>query len=445
MKDSLKEREWDQLVYSLGRGTCVLLLGPGVDVALPDGSRKNLNAELARSLSADLDEEAPDTALLSHVAQRYFHAEGRAALEGAVERFFRSHEPSTTAEHTFARIAELPFRLILTTRIDHTLDAYLRAAGKEPVVESYDIRGQSGDSLAKGTVQEPLIYQLFGDLPKPASLILTEDDIVRFFEAVVSGSPEIPPSVRSECGKPGTVFFLVGFGIQRWHTRVLLNVLGAKGSKSRSFAVGEFAAFGRATDKEAATFFREEFRIDALASKGDDLLPALVERWNKADRPIPDEGDDPSGGDASGPVRHAVTPRVFISYVREDSDRAEAICQAMRGRGLDPFWDREGIRGGDHWESVLENEVADADYFVLLQSSELAGQTFSYVHTEVSMALKKQSRAGPGVRFIYPLLIDDVEPLSTLKEIHSIAASEPSQVTEIADDIARDFQRRLRR
>lgn len=338
MSDGLKDRDWRQLVRSLRQRSCVLLLGPGADVRLPDGPT-NLSESLTRQLASELEQEVPSTARLGHIAQQYASSEGRNALESAVLDFLETHRPTVGDDPTFAALAKLPFKLILTTRHDDTIETHLRAEGKSPVVRWYDASEPALGDPEVGTVEAPLVYHLLGHPDKSSSLVLTGEDMVSFLEAVVSGSPGIPHSIRSEFKARGTMYLLVGFGIERWHTRVILSVLGAKESENRSFAVEEFKETKRATDEEAlkelsrsmdveaAHFFREEFMINTISSEADPLLSQLLEKW-RAEEDTAGPSESSSNAGSSGPVPQSSGARVFLSYVHEDVEPATSIYES---------------------------------------------------------------------------------------------------------------------
>jgi hypothetical protein len=43
---------------------------------------------------------------------------------------------------------------------------------------------------------------------------------------------------------------------------------------------------------------------------------------------------------------------VFLSYASEDTDAAQRICEALRSAGIEVWFDKSELRGGDAWGSV---------------------------------------------------------------------------------------------
>jgi TolB-like protein len=61
------------------------------------------------------------------------------------------------------------------------------------------------------------------------------------------------------------------------------------------------------------------------------------------------------------------TPDIFLSYNREDSDRARHFADAFAAEGLDVWWD-VALRSGEAYDEVTENALHDAKAVVVLWS-----------------------------------------------------------------------------
>ena len=44
---------------------------------------------------------------------------------------------------------------------------------------------------------------------------------------------------------------------------------------------------------------------------------------------------------------------VFLSYSSEDADAALRICDALRAAGLEVWFDKSELRGGDAWDASI--------------------------------------------------------------------------------------------
>ena len=95
----------------------------------------------------------------------------------------------------------------------------LKAAGKEPIVQRYHLRGDKRDNtefMLPGSPRTPVVYHLFGDAQEPGSLVLSENDLLDFLVAIVSERPPLPNSLVRALKRVGQSFLFVGFGIRHW-------------------------------------------------------------------------------------------------------------------------------------------------------------------------------------------------------------------------------------
>ena len=73
------------------------------------------------------------------------------------------------------------------------------------------------------SIEEPLVFHIFGMLRYPESIVITEDDFFDFL-GVVAESPELIPIDLHAAVAESSLLFL-GFGLQDWDVRVLLRTL----------------------------------------------------------------------------------------------------------------------------------------------------------------------------------------------------------------------------
>jgi len=102
---------------------------------------------------------------------------------------------------------------------------------------------------------------------------------------------------------------------------------------------------------------------------------------------------------------------VFLSYAREDQDRARAIAGALEARRWSVFWDRK-LLGGQEFRPVLERELQSARCVVVLWSERSLASPF--VRDEAAEALNGR---------LVPVLIDPVLPPLGFREIQHVDLS----------------------
>jgi hypothetical protein len=429
----VKEKDWSTLLWSLQRRNCILLLGPELAAeGLPVKSR-TLTGELARQLAGELNLPQGPALDLPRVAQQYGAQMGRNDLEDEVVRFYTAHDDSPSEIHQ--ALASLPFYFTITSCHDGLLRRAMEEAGKAPISERYDYRGEKEDSVTMGTVDRPLIYHLYGAIQEPESLVLTENDLLDFLVAVVSKNPPLPNNVRSELQKRGKSFLFLGFGIRHWYLRILLHVLKFNQSDSRSFALEAFQSQNLPDIEQTVLFYKTGYKIEVFDTEIESFVQELSERCRAA---APSTQPPPGAG-----LRQA---RVFLSYADEDQAVARRLYQELREGDLDPWLDKTGLSAGEDWDRAIKEKLDDADYVCVLQSRALLNKSFSYVNREINLALERQSYARKGVLYLIPLRIDDGPGLKDLEGLQALFMrdGDTDAVKSLVSTIKRDFQRRAR-
>lgn len=107
--------------------------------------------------------------------------------------------------------------------------------------------------------------------------------------------------------------------------------------------------------------------------------------------------------------------KIFISYAHQDEDKVKYIAEGYRAQGIDYFFDRHYLKGGDIYPLVIQDYIKNADLFLLCWSENAAKS--DYVQKERVQALQL---AFPNVQpyekatlTIYPL---SIEPQTRLPE-----------------------------
>jgi uncharacterized protein YfaA (DUF2138 family) len=55
---------------------------------------------------------------------------------------------------------------------------------------------------------------------------------------------------------------------------------------------------------------------------------------------------------------------VFLSYASQDADAARRICDALRAAGVEVWFDRSELRGGDTWDAKIRRQIKECALFV---------------------------------------------------------------------------------
>jgi hypothetical protein len=147
---------------------------------------------------------------------------------------------ASAQENPLRLLAELPLKVYVTTSYHNFLEVALSNVPKKPVTEIF----YWDDSLHwipsifdqepnfEPTVEQPLVYHLYGLDDYPASLVLTEDDYLDYLIKVSQESFQIyqkeqrrgiPTSIRRALS--GSSLLLLGYDVYDWEFRVLFRGL----------------------------------------------------------------------------------------------------------------------------------------------------------------------------------------------------------------------------
>jgi TIR domain-containing protein/SIR2-like protein len=430
------ELRWRGLVERIRRGTCILLLGPGVAIDPDDPEQTPLSVSLAHRLAADAtvadDKDLIDCDNLTYVAQLFHrHKKDRIELEMVVDDFYQPFDRLKPDFHQ--DMAALPFTLCINTTPDNFLYNALFEAGKEPRRDHYNFRRARKVIAVEPIIDKPLVYDLYGSRTEPESLVLTENDRLEFLVNVIKGSPELPPFIRSQFANSDTNFLFVGFGFQQWHNRILLHVLNAQGRRNRSFALEDQTFFTHPDYQQTVVFYANEHLIEFDQFSWLEFAKKLRNTYERSAVKKP--------GVAPEPPPNA--PKVFLCYASEDRDQVEQLNQRLRTAGIDTWQDKQNLRAGDNWDRqlvhVIENRV---DYVVVVQTPAMTSQVEGYFYKEIDAALERQKRFATEFRFILPVTLSIGEGMARLRDLHNISLYEPSGFASLIDAIQSDWQRR---
>ena len=496
MPTTVTARDWSVLLDSLERRTCAVLVGPGLPVRGPAGAARNLSIALSQKLAAelktdhDLVVEDPDN--LPLVAEFFLDRSSRADLEFEVRNFYTEalHE---RPDPTFDDLASLPFTLFVSSRHDLVLEHYLRPR-RTPDSFCYSLRGDAQPTLGVvGTVERPLVYHLLGSISDPASLVLTESELLDLLRSIASDAPPLPKDLVNAFASKS--FLFIGCELHAYYTRALLHMLELSRSGQRAFALEStpvnkdrhtfhleyrlgvwFYEVGyktlklidwdeqkfikelrrrweaqasdgeaQASDGEAQASDGEAQASDGEAQASDGEAQASDGEAQASDGEAQASDGEAQASDGEAPATTttaADSPLVFLSYFRKDADDAQQLINALAGHGIAIWRDTDRLKSGDRWldriADVIQKEV---DFFIVLHSAHLKEGVETYVHQEIEIALKRRSRRGRRMKFIYPVsLTANAHRLYSLDDLHvQHLVDLDAAVGHLASDIRKQF------
>jgi hypothetical protein len=102
----------------------------------------------------------------------------------------------------------------------------------------------------------------------------------------------------------------------------------------------------------------------------------------------------------------AAAQAVFLSYASQDADAARRICDALRAAGIEVWFDRSELRGGDVWDQKIRREIRDCALFIPVISTNTASRREGYFRLEWDLADQRSHRMARDQTFILPVCVD---------------------------------------
>lgn len=260
------------------RGNLLPILGFGLTDGLI-GQRRHLAERLAQQASmartGQLSDDLPGVAqfLVGFYGEHDMRDLVLSGLRDAIDRSGqRSDSPGSGSdidgmlkdlweserhdEEPYSILAQLPCPIFVNAHPSLLLSSALENAGKKPRVEHCRWRADVDDwpesvfessggvNDYQPTVDEPLVFQIFGSFEYPETLVLCEDDYLRFVHHVgrregSAANDAIPSCVKAAAATARLL--MVGFSLEDLDARVLMTALieqeGTAKRRSSSLAV----------------------------------------------------------------------------------------------------------------------------------------------------------------------------------------------------------------
>ena len=118
---------------------------------------------------------------------------------------------------------------------------------------------------------------------------------------------------------------------------------------------------------------------------------------------------------------------VFISYVRENQDQVDRLCESLKKSGVIVWLDRYDITPGILWEDAIRQAIRDGAFFIACFSKEYSEKTTTHMGEELNLAIEVLRKRPRGQAWFIPVVLpgggpDDVPdwevfPGKTLRSI----------------------------
>jgi TolB-like protein/Tfp pilus assembly protein PilF len=111
----------------------------------------------------------------------------------------------------------------------------------------------------------------------------------------------------------------------------------------------------------------------------------------------------PYSASQSSPVKGAV----FLSYASEDAVAAQRIAVSLRDAGVQVWFDKSELRGGDAWDQSIRRQIKSCALFLPIISKHTHERAEGYFRLEWKLAVDRSHLITATKAFLLPVAIDD--------------------------------------
>lgn len=386
--------QWDDLLFALQKGRCILVLGSGVSTGIDDAGVELPLTELLTNHLCDQIERKNivtegDRNNLFQIASEFVRHFGRTALERAVETFYK-RDALALPNRLQLDLAALPFHLVLCAAPDNLFYKALLAKNKSPEEVHYKPPGTDRadmyKDLDKPGISNPLVYNMLGIWTDASSLILTEGSQLDYLQDVIRHNDAIPNRLLEMCKAEKSVFVFLGFDFERWQLRLLLRALKLSAEDINHWAV----ARPNALKKDTVLFFKDQYGVHFMDNDSAAFVAELSNRYTAAPPPV---------------VAHPLIKlRAVCLYAQEDEvfrKELDAHLAPLRAHQNMETWDEACILPGEAIAEATQQAIDSAQVIILLASAD-------FVHTE-RLYHDQLARAAGRYRYgkakIFPIMV----------------------------------------
>jgi TolB-like protein/Flp pilus assembly protein TadD len=98
---------------------------------------------------------------------------------------------------------------------------------------------------------------------------------------------------------------------------------------------------------------------------------------------------------------------VFLSYASQDAEAAQRICEALRAAGVEVWFDKSELRGGEAWDQSIRRQIKTCALFVPVISHTTHDRREGYFRLEWKLAIDRSHLMDADMAFLLPIVIDD--------------------------------------
>jgi TolB-like protein/Tfp pilus assembly protein PilF len=97
---------------------------------------------------------------------------------------------------------------------------------------------------------------------------------------------------------------------------------------------------------------------------------------------------------------------VFLSYASQDAEAAKRMAEALRGAGVEVWFDQNELVGGDAWDAKIRGQISSCALFLPVISANTQARLEGYFRLEWKLAAQRTHTMADEKAFLLPIVID---------------------------------------
>ncbi len=398
---------WTDLARSIQKGRAILVLGPNAVTMMHHGQRVSLQTLLSSHLADALQRRNPSLPIIENPSLPYLaktledtifvqerqkkssfsEENARSALYGYIAEFYEQY--AFTDFPVYRQLAKMPFHFMVETGHAPYLEQALDNENKfDTKCFYYHYANPTHNNSIKFEDKDirpdaPLIYQLFGSVEQPDSMIVTERDQLAFLDAILQqeNTAGIPNNVAihftSVKDKNATqqfekTFVFLGFDFNEWHLRLIMHLIGRYQRQKETYALQNPTDIGELT----RFFYSNNFDVRFVDTPAEQFLEEIHAAILQ-----PETETTPTSAKL----------KVFLMYAPEDEAVKTALDVQLNPIKRTDFietWDESQILPGAEKEQEITQRIEAADIILLLVTANFFGSDHLFDH-QLQVALRR--------------------------------------------------------
>ena len=101
--------------------------------------------------------------------------------------------------------------------------------------------------------------------------------------------------------------------------------------------------------------------------------------------------------------------RVFISYVSENTETVDQLCQELKSHGIQVWRDRDNIAPGLRWKREIRRAIQQGAFFIACFSKEYDERGRTYMNEELTIAIEELRQRPVDQAWFIPVKLNECE------------------------------------